>query len=417
MEINRPAQKKQTSRKGKRAWRKNIDLDDVTQGLEESRAFERAIGENELFQVDTVGDDKLRAKNLKPLKADEILGKRSAVPALVGRPTKRKAISSKEEQRLRKLTGRASTYAGSAAMALVEKDGLLNSKYQYDAWGDDEQESTREEPYVNRHYGHGQATARPETLSRKPEAPIPGSKAVVAPHEGKSYNPTVEAWRALLQQEYEREEEREQERLALVEAQNKIEELIEKLNDQEFNRIENDFSDNDTDAEGMGKSDAELEASVKLSVNAPVQRKKKTRTQRNKEQKHEERLKLHAELKALKAQIRDLQNLPALLEQEEERIKQQEKALLEKQQKEPRARRKVHSKYEISQPGVEVKLSDELQDCLRRLKPEGNLIEDRFRSLQERGLVEPRLPFAKRRRYKERFTEKWQFKDIKLFDN
>jgi hypothetical protein len=39
-----PSQLNQGSRKGKRAWRKNVDLEDVEQGLENIRAEERVTG-------------------------------------------------------------------------------------------------------------------------------------------------------------------------------------------------------------------------------------------------------------------------------------------------------------------------------------------------------------------------------------
>ncbi len=42
--VGAPAQRTQSSRKGKRAWRKNVDLDEVEGGLEELRAEERATG-------------------------------------------------------------------------------------------------------------------------------------------------------------------------------------------------------------------------------------------------------------------------------------------------------------------------------------------------------------------------------------
>lgn len=35
--ISAPAQPKQPSRKGKKAWRKNVDVSDVQKGLEEAR--------------------------------------------------------------------------------------------------------------------------------------------------------------------------------------------------------------------------------------------------------------------------------------------------------------------------------------------------------------------------------------------
>ena len=42
--LGAPSQRNQSSRKGKRAWRKNVDLDEVEEGLEELRAEERASG-------------------------------------------------------------------------------------------------------------------------------------------------------------------------------------------------------------------------------------------------------------------------------------------------------------------------------------------------------------------------------------
>ena len=42
--VGAPSQRSQSSRKGKRAWRKNIDIDDVEHGLEELRTEERVTG-------------------------------------------------------------------------------------------------------------------------------------------------------------------------------------------------------------------------------------------------------------------------------------------------------------------------------------------------------------------------------------
>ncbi|KAG5732943.1 hypothetical protein E4T56_gene7416, partial [Termitomyces sp. T112] len=58
-----PSQLNQSSRKGKRAWRKNIDIQDVEHGMEEMRAEERVTGktlqatrDQDLFQIDVQGD-------------------------------------------------------------------------------------------------------------------------------------------------------------------------------------------------------------------------------------------------------------------------------------------------------------------------------------------------------------------------
>ncbi len=40
---------------------------------------------------------------------------------------------------------------------------------------------------------------------------------------------------------------------------------------------------------------------------------------------------------------------------------------------------------------LEIKLSNELTGNLRSIKPEGNLIEDRYKSLQKRNVIETRV--------------------------
>lgn len=61
--IGAPAQHSQPSRKGKKAWRKNVNVTEVEDALERSRAEERVTGgkiadkkDGDLFTVDTTGD-------------------------------------------------------------------------------------------------------------------------------------------------------------------------------------------------------------------------------------------------------------------------------------------------------------------------------------------------------------------------
>jgi nucleolar protein 53 len=68
----------------------------------------------------------------------------------------------------------------------------------------------------------------------------------------------------------------------------------------------------------------------------------------------------------------------------------------------------------IPEAPLEVVLPDELRDSLRLLKPEGNLLKDRFRSMMIRGKVESRrqIPYAKQKKYT--VSEKWSYKDWQL---
>lgn len=62
---------------------------------------------------------------------------------------------------------------------------------------------------------------------------------------------------------------------------------------------------------------------------------------------------------------------------------------------------------------LEVVLADELQDSLRALKPEGNLLKDRFRHQLINGRIESRKPTQHKKPMRER-TEKWSYKDWTL---
>jgi len=68
----------------------------------------------------------------------------------------------------------------------------------------------------------------------------------------------------------------------------------------------------------------------------------------------------------------------------------------------------------IPEAPLEVVLPDELRDSLRLLKPEGNLLKDRFRSMMIRGKVESRRQVAYTKQKKYTVSEKWSYKDWQL---
>lgn len=89
--VEAPSQFKQPSRKGKKAWRKNVDVTEVQEGLRLLKDEEIKGGvlaekpSEELFVIDKKGSAEIRNayfKQHKPLKADEILAQRSAIPAV-----------------------------------------------------------------------------------------------------------------------------------------------------------------------------------------------------------------------------------------------------------------------------------------------------------------------------------------------
>ena len=64
------------------------------------------------------------------------------------------------------------------------------------------------------------------------------------------------------------------------------------------------------------------------------------------------------------------------------------------------------SNYDYQPQDIEIKLSDELTGNLRNLKPEGSLLEDRFKSMQRRNIIEVREKQKTVRRLKRKTFEK-----------
>ena len=62
--VGAPSQLSQGTRKGKKSWRKNVDIDNVEEGLETIRSEERVLGtalhnqpDKDLFAIDVTGDE------------------------------------------------------------------------------------------------------------------------------------------------------------------------------------------------------------------------------------------------------------------------------------------------------------------------------------------------------------------------
>jgi hypothetical protein len=70
--------------------------------------------------------------------------------------------------------------------------------------------------------------------------------------------------------------------------------------------------------------------------------------------------------------------------------------------------------HSIPEKPLELVLPDELQESLRLLKPEGNLLDDRFRTLIVQGKLESRKPITQSKKPKRKATEKWAYKDFQI---
>ncbi|KAM0300487.1 hypothetical protein HYE67_010314 [Fusarium culmorum] len=426
-----PKQHNQPSRKGKKAWRKNVDVTDVQEGLEELNkeiiqgGVVKERPSEQLFTLDIKGDAGLEKKFnkhiKKGLKADDIINARSPVAAVSMRkrpgdkttngilPTKRQRtdwVSHKELSRLKRVAD------GQHENTVQVQDAT------YDIW--DMPIAAPKEKETDNFLEEEVKPKVPKSMKKEPLSLLESGKqipAVLKPTGGYSYNPMFTDYEERLAEESEKALEAERQRLAQEEREKEKQEAAARsAAEAEAAEARANLSEWEEDSEWEGfQSGAE---DSKPSVKRPQ---RKTQTQRNRIARRKEEERLAKQKAAIKAQRRQEQRIREIAEEIEEKERNKALAALNEEPVDPidelrqeKLRRKQLGKYKLPERDLELVLPDELQDSLRRLKPEGNLLRDRYRSMMVRGKVESRrhIPFHKQAKGK--FTEKWTYKDFKI---
>lgn len=417
--LGRPAQYRQASRKGKKAWRKNIDLSATEAALEDLREQERAEGvpahkrsNAELFMEDRSGQETTlarQAREKRKLKSQEILAHRSAVPAM-----QQKARSSfqlpddssaakaaaaglppKFKKRLRMLASRphegveGETERGRAGR--LQSDAVLAEKH--DLWG--EAPKTRQNDWIAP--AAKDPVHRPRSMQHEPYAAARSMPAVSVPHPGTSYNPDFDSHEALVQTAYEKAKAAELDEQQAQELHAKWKGVTQGV------PLPLDLP-LDVPEEG-GEDDEE----VQDEGAAPKMPARKTAAQRRREARAKEQYTLAQQRRKERRIQGMISELPNQMKQAKRDAQTRAELVQQRrQQKEERLRSQGIAgtrigKYAVPSQRVDVQTGDELSDSLRRLRPEGNLFWDRFQSLQARGLAEARkpvLPMRQRRKLK-----------------
>ncbi|KAL2137214.1 hypothetical protein VTI74DRAFT_6425 [Chaetomium olivicolor] len=426
---NAPQQYKQPSRKGKKAWRKNVDISEVQQGLEELNdqiikggvIAERAS--DELFTIDVEGDAELPKrfnKHVKKgLKADEIIAQRSAVPAV----TARKRAGDKTTDGILPVKRQRTNYVTHKELTRIKKvaDGHHQQTVavvdaEYDVWAE-----PKEDPKVEEQFSFipkAEKKKKPKTLEQQPISLAANGKAIPAvpkPKGGHSYNPAFNDYQERLIEESEKAVEAERKRLEALEAERiKLEAAARSAAEAEAAEARADLSEWEDDSAWEGFESAGEELSVKAK-----KPRRKTQAERNriKRRKEEERKAKHeAAMKKKHAQAERIKQI-ALEVAEKERQMALEKVEMSDASEEGddvELRRRQLGKFKLPEKDLELVLPDELQDSLRLLKPEGNLLKDRYRSMLVRGKMEARRKIPFRKQAKTKVTEKWTYKDFRL---
>ena len=383
-----------------------------------------------LFTLDTKGDIGIQRKVLKgtkTLRADEIIAQRSAVLAVSVRkrsgevnatdgiiPSKRQRtnyISHKELTRLRNI---ADGKDGSKSVVEVVEAS-------YDPWDTsrDVAEAAQDPRYS--FLEKKKKKTAPATLKQKPVSLAASGKAIPAvkrPEGDYSYNPVFTDYEQRLAAEGQKELDAEQKRLAVKEAERARAEAQAKSAAEaeaaEARAEMSEWEEDETDWEGI-ESGAEQ---VRLTAKRPE---RKTQVQRNKIKRRkeaEQKAKMAAEIKKKNGQTADIKKIAAAARAKDEARALAALALDDEDESSDgddlELRRRRLGKIHLPEKDLELVLPDELQESLRLLKPEGNLLKDRYRSMLVRGKVEARRPISFSKKAKRKSTEKWTHKDFML---
>lgn len=263
----------------------------------------------------------------------------------------------------------------------------------------------------------------PASMRRKPVSlaangkPIP---AVPRPAGGYSYNPDFTAYKQRYEEECQKAVETEEKRLREeADRQVRLEAAARSAAEAEAAEHLAEMASEWEESEWEGFSDGE---GLKTDRNSSSKRpERKTPAQRNrvKRRKEAERLGKHqAAMKRRDEQAKRIREIAQEVAEREKRLqlaaKNEATSNDEQEGDDTKLRRRPFGTLEIPEKDLELVLPDELEDSLRRLRPEGNLLHDRYRSLLVRGKLETRRKIHAHRQAKYRLTEKWTHKDFQI---
>ncbi|KDR17226.1 ribosome biogenesis protein NOP53 [Zootermopsis nevadensis] len=431
--------KKRVSKKNKKSWRKYTDIKDVDSFLDEKRLEER-LGtpfadrqDHELFQIDKEADEGQKAdlvvrlkKPQKPIKCFAILEERSAVPDPIKKrnrvrtPEERKHPLAKKIKADRKEQGilkkKEVIALRNRALAKAKKNNKpKKGEFNADLWEDTDNGNTVDldvewltpttKYHMLKHTGKLKKKMPDKFLTKPYEIP-----AVESPHPGMSYNPSYGDHQNLLQEVANKE-------LILIKEEKHLKRVTSKM----FSRVTEDEKESMRMKEmseglpeaGEDKLKQNLDEGSETdsdyrAINPPAKNIKKTlKKRRNMKEAKKEQIQ-HKESRSEKKKNSDIYRLKLLNQELEAKDKKLAK-LREKRErvkaikeKEP----KQLSKRKFEPLDLEFNLGEDLKGNLRSVKPEGNILEDRYKSFQRRNIIEPTIKQRTRRAKVKRYERK-----------
>lgn len=440
--------KSRGGRKTKSDWRKNIDLNDVEKGLRDKQDEELEGGvieerqDQDLFVTDVAGDQQTKKSlQTKRLRIDEILEKRSSVPAaVIGSKMSEEQAKKKEYIETKKRLKNIASAAERRKVSTTTLNGMKDKStgtIKYDIWG---------APSNSGGASNKQAMSK-KALSHLSELP-----AVEVAHPGASYRPNNKDHQDLVEKasvEYTSTlTHKKYDSYIGFQGTNQIDGMnecaqviIDDLRDGQAivaekrdismvdgSKMSPSLSDSeDDDEEGEEKAvvesqnDMDPEQNTLLDLTTSKDPKRKTKAARNRQRRHREKLTEERKAKQQVQKSVQLDMARHLGRGVDEKVTKNEqdtekaRKMAEEKFKQPC---KVIGGQKVPKLLHAVKLTEELPTSLRELRPESNGFSEVYNSLLKRNFVEPNPAAADREasrknKQKVKMIEKWAFKDFK----
>ncbi|KAJ1656097.1 hypothetical protein IWQ61_004266 [Dispira simplex] len=439
------------SRKGKKAWRKNIDVNDVQEALHDLRAEEELGGgkletrENEkLFTIDTDGDVRVqkKLKGVKHLQVSQVqaLRVKAQQEGSTGKYVRSDTLSEQVNKKSRKTLGTLSTEAAINRMArqmtqgkpvsarALRAHGQLKAKSKrqvYSMWGTpDTPTPAQEAPLVKVPQGVELEFIK-ETLPKAIRMPSSIGKgydvpALLPAHPGASYQPRESDHTALVEEISKRRKSKSTARNKLkrrmapnirsvrnyrpVTMEEDIQAMVQEQSDV------SDHSESEAEEEEEKSVDPSAPDTVQTSADPP----RKTKRQRRKESKLRA-ARIRALLKIRRKQFRAMfQHLPQMATAADEQARQRSdkeqrtQMLALKRATLPRKKMGRHPVRPLPLVADKAKSKP-----LRHVHSKTNLFMERLRSMEWRNIIEPRGIHSRRPRPHIAWREKTSFKMFK----
>ncbi|XP_008233842.1 PREDICTED: uncharacterized protein At2g40430 [Prunus mume] len=355
--------KAKTSRKGKKAWRANISTEDIHDFFEQSTKDALSGGSlssapaESLFFVDKSKDLSVKRKiekhRQKVLHVESMLQKNPFVQAVPSSTLKKSKKTLKEVPKPKDATE-------------CGPQGSVSTSGMADLWGDKGGDNSKTKK-----------TAKPSLIP-----------AVEVEPPGSSFNPTFESHQETLAHAVAQEMHKVYKK-ELGPQPVPLTVPGEAVDEEEMYFLDADEgTDDDMNPENLDENEDAA------SEKRPLKTKRVTTVMLNKRARRKEQLKKEAEAKKAQKLSKEIDGLPDILQEiakeDDEKHKRHIRRVVAKKEKlksfPPRL-----GKHKFEPAPVQVLLTEEITGSLRKLKGCCTLVKDRFKSLEKRGLIPPKL--------------------------